>query len=256
MFHRLIGALIALLVSGFAWSAPCAPDLPDRLIPEASGNAFTPKEIIRKVKYDPPSLMAKRGFNYVLGMWNASTVYPCERARPATIEFRRFEVVRLDPSSGKLVVEHALKFDGSGGSSFAGLQHHNRSPLWFESGFAKHQPQVVDTKEKGILRIDLKSVPENLLHGYTERKPAVAGHVYGVRMEVRITGDARLQSAMDYWRGASSDWSGYSDDCVQPTHEYKVPANNCEAWLGDWIGDTGGKFITVVEPRSLLGNSQ
>lgn len=254
MFHRLLGALLALLLHGLAWSAPCAPGLPDRLAPHADGPAMFPEETVHARKYIPAQKMADRGFDHVVGMWNAVTAHPCDRGRLATIEFRKFEVVRLDPSTGKLVPELALRFDGSGGSSFGGGGQWKRLPEWFVSGQPERQPTVART-EGGVFRVDLKSIPENILHMWTDRIKAVPGHVYGIRMEVRLTGDARLQPAMDFWRGAGSDWTGWSPDCVKPTLDKGVLPNNCEAFLGGWIGDTGGQFVTIISPRSLLGQS-
>jgi hypothetical protein len=252
MFHRLIGALIALLVSATSWSAPCASDQLDRLVPHADGPAMFREETVHARKYIPAQKMADRGFDHVVGMWNAVTAHPCDRGRPAVIEFRRFEVVRLDKASGKLVPELTLTFDGT--SAFGGGGQWKRLPEWFISGQPERQPTVASMKG-GVFRVDLKSIPENILHMWTDRIKAAPGHIYGVRMQVRITGDARLQPAMDFWRGAGSEWTGWSPDCVKPTLDKGVAPNNCEAFLGDWIGDTKGEFITVVSPRTLLGSA-
>jgi len=244
--------LLAFLVSSFAWSAPCAPNLPERIIPKAgeAGTAMFPEETVNAVKYRPAKKMADRGFDHLVGMLNAVTVYPCDRSRPATIEFESFEVVRLDAATNRLVPELTLRFDGSTGSSFGGGGQWKRSPEWFISGQPDRQPMAI-SMTKHVFRADLKSIPENILHLWTDRIKAVPGANYGVRAKVRITGDARLQLAMDYWRGASSGHTGWSPDCVQPTDSGARP-NNCEAWLGEWIGDTGGEFVTIVSPRSLL----
>lgn len=247
MFHRILGAFL-LLLSGLAWSAPCAPGLPDRVIPQAGekGVAMFPEETI-KDEYRPAKKMAERQFNHLVGMWNAVTAYPCDRGRPATIEFQQFEVVRLDPSSGKLVPELSLRFDGSGGSTFDGGGQWHRSPEWFIFGQPDRQPTVA-SMERGVFRVDLRSIPKAIVHMWTSRTPAVAGHVYGVRAKVRVTGDARLQLAMDYWKDRDSPGDKpWKEDCQG--------MDNCEAWLGDWIGDTKGEFITIVSPRSLLGNA-
>lgn len=252
MFHRLIGAFVALFVSATSWSAPCASDQPDRLVPHADGPAMFREETVHARKYIPAQKMADRGFDHVVGMWNAVTAYPCDRGRPAVIEFRRFEVVRLDPKSGRLIPELALTSNGT--STFGGGSQWKRLPEWFISGQSEQQPTVVSTAG-GVYRVDLKSIPENILHMWTDRIKAVPGHIYGIRMEVRITGDARLQPAMDFWRGAGSEWTGWSPDCVKPTLDKGVAPNNCEAFLGDWVGDTGGKFVTIISPRSLLGGA-
>lgn len=249
---HFIGAFIALCISAGVNSAPCPSDQ-DRVVPHADGTAMFPEETVHARKYSPPQKMADRGFDHVVGMWNAAMVYPCDRGRPAVIEMRRFEVVRLDPLSGQLVPQLKLTFEGT--STFGGGGQWKRLPEWFISGQPEHQPTVVSAQD-GVFRVDLKSIPTNVLHMWTDRIPAVAGHVYGIRAEIRIAGDARLQLAMDYWRGAGSEWTGWSPDCVKPTLDKNVPPNNCEAWLGGWIGDTGGKFVTVVAPLTLLGNAR
>lgn len=256
LHFRVIGAFLAFLISAQVWSAPCAPNLPERVIPKAgeAGTAMFPEETVHAKKYRPPQKMADRGFDHLVGMLNAVTVYPCDRSRPATIEFESFEVVRLDTATNRLVPELTLRFVGGAGSSFGGGGQWNRSPEWFISGQPVLQPIVI-SMPKGVFRADLKSIPESIVHLWTDRIKAVPGAIYGVRAKVRITGDARLQTAMDYWRGASSGHTGWSPDCVQPTDSGAQP-NNCEAWLGDWHGDTKGEFITIVSPRSLLGKSQ
>lgn len=248
MFYRFIGVLLALLCSGTVWSAPCVPDLPERAIPQAgeSSIAMFARETV-KDEYRPPEKMSRRGFDYLLGMWNAVTIYPCDRSRPATIEIKNFEIVRLDAVTGRLITEFSVRFGGNGGSSFAGGGQWKRSPEWFISGQPERQPTVVSTRE-GIFRVDLKSIPEAIVHMWTDRIPAVPGDSYGIRAEVRVVGDARLQLAMDYWKGRDSQPLPWAEDCQGMNH--------CEAWLGDWIGDTKGEFITVLSPRSLLGNSR
>lgn len=244
MFRRLTLALFALTLSGFVLAQSCAPGLPERVIPVAGkdGIAMFPEETI-KDEYRPAKKMAERQFNHLVGMWNAVTAYPCDRGRPATIEFQEFEVVRLDPSTGKLIPELSLRFDGSGGSSFDGGGQWHRSPEWFISGQPDRQPTVANA-DNGVFRVDLRSIPKAIVHMWTSRTPAVAGHVYGIRAKVRVTGDARLQLAMDYWKGRDSEPLPWAEDCRGMNH--------CEAWLGNWIGDTAGQFVTVVSPRSLL----
>ena len=234
-------------MTGSCCTQNCTPGLPDRLVPQAGekGIAMFPEEII-KDEYRPTKKMADRKFDHLVGMWNAVTVYPCDRGRPATIEFNEFEVVRLDKVTGKLVPELTIRFDGSGGSSFDGGGQWHRLPEWFISGQPDRQ-STVTRLQGGTFTVDLKSIPKAVVHMWTSRTLAVAGAVYGVRAKVRITGDARLQLAMDYWKGRDSQPLPWAEDCRGMNH--------CEAWLGDWHGDTKGEFITVVSPRSLLGNS-
>ncbi len=240
--------LLMLIVSGSTLAQPCAPDLPERAIPQAgeTGVAMFPRETIKE-EYRPARKMSDRGFDHLLGMWNAVTVYPCDRSRPATIEIKAFDIVRLDPETGRLITEFSIRFDRNGSPSFAGGGQWKRLPEWFISGQPERQPTVAATRRSSFL-IDLKSIPAHILHMWTDRIPAVAGHVYGIRAEVRVTGDARLQLAMDYWKGRDSQPLPWTEDCQGMNH--------CEAWLGDWIGDTAGQFVTMVAPQSLLSNTR
>ena len=247
MNKQFAAALVALSLSGFALAQNCTRDMPDRVIPQAGdkGIAMFAEETVKE-EYRPPKKMAERQFDHAVGMWNAVTAYPCDRGRPANIEFQSFEIVRLDPSTGKLIPELTLRFDGTGGSSFDGGGQWHRSPEWFISGQPERQPTVASTRSS-VFMVDLKSIPKAIVHMWTSRTPAMAGQVYGIRAKVRVTGDARLQLAMDYWKGRDSAYNGWTPGCTG--------SNNCEAWLGDWYGDTGGKFVTIVSPRTLLGNS-
>lgn len=243
---RFLLGLLMLLVSSLVVAAPCAEKQPDRLIPEAGvkGAAMFPQEIIQR-EYQPPSLMADRGFDHVVGMLNAVTVYPCSRGRPATIEIQQFAIVRWDEDGRRLVTEAVVHYDGRRSQYSLDGGQWKRSPEWFISGQPSQQLQVV-RQTGGLLHIDLASISEHIYHGWTQpRVKAVPGARYGVIATVRITGDARLQLGMDYWKGASSEYNGWSAGCVK--------SNNCEAWLSDWHGDTGGEFRLIVAPKSFVG---
>lgn len=235
--------LVALSCSTLA--APCADKRPDRLIPEAGakGTAMFPQEIIQR-EYQPPSLMAERGFDHVVGMFNAVTVYPCSRGRPATVEIQQFAIVRWDVDGRKLVTEATVRYDGRHSTYSIDGGQWKRQPEWFISGQPSPQLQVA-RKTGGLLYIDLTAIPEHIYHGWMDpRVKTVSGAHYGVIATVRITGDARLQLGMDYWKGSSSQNIGWSAGCVK--------SNNCEAWLSEWHGDTGGEFKLIVAPRSLM----
>ncbi len=66
---------------------------------------------------------------------------------------------------------------------------------------------------------------------------------YLVEMEVKITGLARLQMGIDYWRETDSVYSQFDGTCQQ--------SNNCEGYLSRWFGPTDG-FVTIRVPDALL----
>lgn len=242
-------SLILVITAQLSWGAPCAGKLPDRIIPEAGakGTAMFPQEIIQR-EYQPPQLMVERGFDHIVGMLNAVTVYPCSRGREASVEIHEFSIVRWDERERKLVTEATARYDGRRSAYTLDGGQWKRTPEWFISGQPSVQPSVV-RQTAGLLRIDLASIPEHIYHGWMQpRLKAVPGAQYGIIAIVRITGDARLQLGMDYWKGMGSEYNGWSAGCKQ--------SNNCEAWLSDWIGDTGGEFRLVIAPKLLGQKSQ
>ena len=246
---RFLSGLFMFLASGLVLAAPCADRKPEQLIPQAGikGMAMFREEIIQQ-EYQPPSLMAERGFDHVVGMLNAVTAYPCSRDRPATIEIQQFSIVRWDEEKRGLVTAATVRYDGKPSQYSLDGGQWKRHPEWFISGQPSFQPQVV-RQTGGLLRIDVGQVPEHLYHGWTQpRVKALPGVRYGVIAIVRITGDARLQLGMDYWKGESNPYNGWSEGCKT--------SNNCEAWLSDWYGDTEGKFRLIVAPKSFMRSSQ
>lgn len=243
-----LNLIIFWLLLGLSQALTAAPQCPanllDRFVPQAGskGTAMFPQEIIQR-EYQSAQQMADNGFDHLVGMINVATIYPCSRGKTASVEIQEFSIVRWDKENQKLVTEATARYDG-GKSTYAltGGQW-KRQPEWFISGQPLLAPQVAHPTD-GVLSIDLALVPENIFHAWTEpRLKAVPGARYGIIAIVRVTGDARLQLGMDYWKGSSSNDNGWSEGCRS--------SNNCEAWLSDWVGDTKGKFQLVVAPRSL-----
>ncbi len=238
---NLILLLVVLILPDASGAAPCAANLPEQVIPKAGekGVAMWPREIIKR-EYQSAEWMATKEFDHVVGMLNAVTVYPCERERAATIEIQKMEIVRFK-SDGGFVTEASFRFNGPSTIRLDGAQF-RRNPEWFVSGKTVFQKPVLRLTG-GTLSINLKPIPESIVHMWTEpRVKAVPGARYGILAVVRVEGDARLQFGMDYWRG-SMDYNGWSEGCAT--------SNNCEAWLSDWIGDTKGEFQQVLMPRAF-----
>lgn len=92
--------------------------------------------------------------------------------------------------------------------------------------------------------INLKQISHNIYHGWTHPRVSLQpDKKVIVEMEVRISGEARVQLGVDYWKDITSDYNGYDPNCQV--------SNNCEAWIGDWYGDTNGKYITIRSPQKF-----
>lgn len=250
IFLRLISGLVALLFLGSVSSVDPDPlyvscpagarDLETALPIEHRGSdpAFFAEEVIES-EYQDPERMAELGFTHLVGMWNVVTALPCDRGREASVEFRQFRIIERDGESERVVQEISFADERFGNPEAFDYTLYYRN-LWFTGGVPTREP-IVAALEDGTYRLNARFLPKTILHGWTEpRVEAVAGKRYFVETEVRVTGDARLQLGMDFWRGAESQYNGWSEDCLL--------SNNCQAWLSDWLGDTGGEFVTWRVP--------
>lgn len=241
---KFLWAVALAVITHLSQAAPCETGLPDRVVPQAGqrGVAMFPQETIQR-EYQPAQKMANNNFDHVVGMINAVTIYPCSRGREATIEIHELSIVRFDEKGTIAATVATARYDGGRGTLLIDGGQWKRYPEWFISGQPLIQPKV-SRQTGGTLLIDLAAVSDHIVHMWTMPRIKVEPGVrYGITAIVRVTGDARLQLGMDYWKGASSPYNGWSEGCKT--------SNNCEAWLSDWIGDTGGEFRLVVAPRSF-----
>ncbi len=191
-------------------------------------------------EYQPPSNMYNQGFNYLVGMLNAVTVYPCDRGKAAKIELNSLRVIQRDFVGVETVVQHVTFGRGWQKPNSLVYKTFYREPGWFTSGAPEAQPTLASIAQQ-TYAVDLRSIPKGIFHAWTNpRTPAIPGYAYFVEVVVRVTGDARLQLGMDYWRGSDSDYTGWTPGCTG--------SNNCQAWLSNWLGDTKGKFVTWRAP--------
>lgn len=189
--------------------------------------ALWKKEKIRQET--PPS-----GFTTVVGWINATTVRSCAD-KTALIEIRRIRVIQSSDQRIVQDVSPAVNRTGFEGKLFS------RTPKWFQG---KESTQSIDSVQGDALVIDLNQASRMVYHGWTApRTPVVPGSKYIVEIEARITGDARLQLGIDYWKGSASPYNGYDDNCSG--------TNNCEGWISKWYGDTHGQFMTFRAPQGL-----
>lgn len=184
---------------------------------------------------------APPGYSHVLAWAQATTLAASASGQPAGVEIDYMRLLEENPMTGarKTLVE--LNFnvdrpscDGNGceGGNFV------RRP-WYGNGGAS-VPMSNSALSGGSLRIDLARAPDRVAHWWTPRAAAAPGARYLVEARYRVIGAAALQFGSDWWRGANSPYAGYDATCQR--------SNNCEAWLGHWVGDTGGEFVTKTFP--------
>ncbi len=116
-----------------------------------------------------------------------------------------------------------------------------RSP-WY--GGDEHTPLWNSWVQDGVLEIDVAAVPSRIAHWWTPRVRVFPECVYYGEIRVKIEGQAAFMLGSDWWRSDDAPPNGYDPSCVW--------SNNCEAWLSSWYGATGGNFIVVRAPLTLL----
>lgn len=197
--------------------------------------ALWPREIIRQ-PVTPP------GFTMAVGWINAATVKPCmPRGAVATIEIRSMRLIAKDPVTGVERVVQELSFSPLSNDSLEGALF-PRLPKWF--GETKGvQTLRIDKKRDAAWSINLARASRRIYHAWmAPRMPLEAGAWYTLEVSAKITGEARMQLGMDYWRG-DADYNGYSEDCRE--------SNNCEIWVSQWYGETGNRFATLRAPAAF-----
>lgn len=253
----IIARRVALIIAGLVFVGTVTQVDRDRLyttcpagseryaetIPIEAGSddpAFFAVETIEP-SYAVPGRMQWLGFTHVVGMFNVVTSEACDRGEPATIELRSLALIEEDIRTGDTRAVATVTFAGDTLNGETRLEHRlfYRKP-WFTSGVPAAQP-VIAAIEDGVYWLNARFVPKAIIHGWTTpRVPTEPGKRYLVEAEVRVTGAARIQLGMDYWRGAQAEYNGWSAGCET--------SNNCQAWLSDWLGDTGGEFVTWRAP--------
>lgn len=176
-----------------------------------------------------------------VGWINAMTVLPCASEKiGATVEIRSIRLIELAEDETESVV-HTVDFGGDEltvAKAFEGTLF-DRTPKEGKGTSDFH----IDYIEKGSFVIDLNKASRRMYHAWTSRRvEAKPGAKYFVEADVRITGAARLQFGVDYWRDDKVDYSRYDKACHT--------SNNCEVWISDWYGDTKGEFVTLRAPKS------
>ena len=227
-YTKTFGDLVASPLSQEICSRLPQSGIEQKIIPHG---ALWKKETIRQASLPT-------GYTAAVGWINVATAFPCEEESKASlVEIRAVRIMEQKDSQEKVIFEK--KFDSTTRSGWSGALF-QRQPYWFGPGEGKLGSVDVFT-DQGLI-INSRAIPHNIYHGWTDPRVVLERDARQyVELEVRITGSARVQMGMDYWRDMTSDYNGYDPYCQT--------SNNCEAWIGDWYGDTKGEFITIRSPH-------
>lgn len=181
------------------------------------------------------------GYTTAVGWINGATSIPCfdvAAVRPE-IEIRQISVIGLD-QNGVEVSREAI--DPRDPTRFVG-RIFPRIPHWFGETEGESDSEVITGGEDGIA-LDIATVPLRVFHAWTNpRLPINSELQYVVEVEAKVSSTARLQLGLDYWRDAKVGYSGWDPNCVTSA--------NCEGFVSDWFGDTGGEFRVFQAPARV-----
>ena len=119
---------------------------------------------------------------------------------------------------------------------------YTRNPKWFDASAHNFATQAYNIKAAaGLLAIDVSQTPNSMIHWWTNRLTLTPGATYSAEVQFKVEGKTAIIFGSDWWRSTSAPAIDWAWDCTK--------TNNCEAWVSDWYGDTGGQFITVRVPN-------
>lgn len=191
---------------------------------------------------------APENFHAVLALMQVVSVAPCamQPGQEAKLTIKAIRLIERDPETGgeSVVTEvtdfstekRAFRFDG---------ELYPRTPRWYAGGSVK--PGNWLSLDGTALVIDLSQTSTSIFHGWTDPKVATRpGMTYLVEMEVKLTGLARLQMGVDYWREIGSAYNVFDAACIK--------SNNCEGHLSRWYGPAqDDQWQTIRTPDALMG---
>lgn len=187
---------------------------------------------------------APEDFHAVLALMQVVSVAPCDLQadQEAKLSIRAIRLIERDPKTGnESVVSEVRNFSDQQGEFRFDGELYSRIPTWYSGASSKPTTQL--SKEDKVLTIDLGKSPKKIFHGWTDPKVATKpGMNYLVEMEVKISGSARLQMGIDYWREIESSYNEFDQSCEK--------SNNCEGSLSNWFGPTDG-WQTIRAPKAL-----
>lgn len=190
---------------------------------------------------------APDGFDAVLALIQAVSVTPCGTPvdQEAKLSIRAIRLIERNPATGKeQTVSEVNNFLNQNKTIFT-AKLFQRTPIWYPpNGSVSDPPEGMTSYDDKILTIDLSRAPQSIYHGWTEpQAEAKPGMMYVVEMEVNLSGLARLQIGIDYWRAVGVPDIGWDGACQKTNH--------CEGYLSKWYGPTNG-WQTIRAPEALM----
>lgn len=223
------------LVSATATVTITASNAHVSVVPE---DACHPGPVTGVFTNSPPA-----GWKAVIGWAQAMTLKSDHSAsEPASIEIQDFDLLEVDSAGNSRSASGALEtYDvprspiGTGEGALS-----TRSPPCQPGASAvtiEHS-----AVSNGLLRIDLERTPKQYAHWWGNKVDLVPGKRYWIKATIRVSGKAAIQFGLDWWRDKVVLYNKWDPNCEE--------SNNCEAWVSDWFGDTGGQFVTKTVPVS------
>lgn len=226
MLQKILLVLMLLIVG--ACSSPRVPE----------GAQFSKEHI----HYFGSQELADKGFDHLLAWMTVVTTTSTGEHPNSKIVIKSLKIIEKSVWGSERVVQE-MDYGTADPVILTGMLF-KRLPYWYTSGQAQIT-NAVDSEDGNIYTVDMSQAAPYIWHAYTQpRIPAQPTSRYLIEATLLISGDARIQFGMDYWKGMNSPYSGWSEGCKT--------SNNCEAWLSDWYQDTDGKFVTIRTPQTFL----
>lgn len=229
-FKQVINPLTAI--------CKAAPNVSNRIAEIPEGANWQKETIRRKI--------APQGFGAVVGWINVVTSAPCvTKQSVAQVEIRSIKLIQLEQETNRETIIKEVRFNGDDASSFE-RRFFSRMPYWFgeTKGSRVRFYHDIDKINDDVISIDLTKISRRIYHGWTAPRSAANQNVlYFIEVDAKIIGEAKLQMGMDYWSDLDALYNGYDEHCNG--------TNNCEAWISDWYGDTGGQFVILRVPKGF-----
>lgn len=189
------------------------------------------------------------GFHAILPLLQVVSVVPCmwQSQEQATVVLRAIRLIEHNPETGmeRTVIE-VNDFSSHEKPLFVGRLF-ERIPHWYAALVQITDPflEAIVVHDGKELSVDVARVPQYIFHGWTEPQvEALPEMNYIVEVEAKITGMARLQIGIDYWRSVGAEDIGWKEDCSG--------VNHCEGYLSDWFGPSpDGDWQTLRAPHAF-----
>ena len=116
-----------------------------------------------------------------------------------------------------------------------------RYPIWFDPSAKDYHTQATNMfANNGFLVIDVSQKPDCIIHWWLPRVLIKPGAKYFTEVRLKVEGKCAIQLGSDYWRDLYVGYNVYDPNCIT--------SNNCESWISNWVGDTGGDFKVITAP--------